>query len=167
MVPKLVVFIKEYKKRFKNPIIYVNCTRWDKKHLPPNIIELYKDPRCRYYSEDKTGFSEKFYKVKPEKNDIVITKSNYDAFTSHKLSRILKKNKMKHLIVTGVFGDGCVHATIQGGFSKGYNFVILKDLIETTDVKIRQDLQRLLKKYTWPVMFGKTITSKEFLRNIS
>ncbi len=67
-------------------------------------MELYKDPNCRYYSNDKTGFSEKFYG--------------------------------------------------------------LKDLIETTDVKIRQDLQKLLKKYTWPVMFGKTINSEEFLKNL-
>jgi len=62
--------------------------------------------------------------------------------------------------VSGVFSDGCVDATVKGGFSKGYNFLILKDLVETTDVKIRQDLQKLLKEYTWPAMFGKTIESK-------
>jgi nicotinamidase-related amidase len=65
-------------------------------------------------------------------------------------------------IPAGVFGDGCVHSTIQGGFSAGYNFVILKDLIETTDDKTRQKLQKLLKEYTWPVMFGETINSKKF-----
>lgn len=167
MVPRLVSFIKKYKEISKTPIIYVNCTRWDKKHIAPNLIELYKDPNCRYYTKDKTGFSEAFYNVSPDKNDIIITKNSCDAFTNPELDTILKKMRIKYLIIAGIFGDGCVHSTIQGGFSKGYNFIILEDLIETTDVKIRQNLQKLLKTYTWPIMFGKTITSKEFLKNVS
>tara|TARA_Y100000310_G_scaffold311282_1_gene357424 strand:- start:936 stop:1244 length:309 start_codon:yes stop_codon:yes gene_type:complete len=70
--------------------------------------------------------------------------------------------KTPHAAVAGVFGDGCVESTIQGGFSAGYNFIILKDLIETTDVPVRQRIQKLLKEYTWPVMFGKTIQTKDF-----
>ncbi len=165
MIPKLNDFIKEYKK-IGGKVIYVNCAPWTKKYLAKNIIELYKDPKCKYYSDDKSGFREKFFEVSPEKDDMIITKNSYDAFTNPELEKILKKQKIKYLIVAGIFGDGCVHSTIQGGFSKGYNFVILKDLIETTDIKIRQDLQKLLKTYTWPVMFGETIYSKDFLREI-
>jgi len=165
MIPRLNDFINEYKK-IGGKVIYVNCVPWTKKYLAKNIIELYKDPKCKYYSKDKKGFSEKFNLVKPDKEDIIITKNSYDAFTNPKLEMILKKQKIKYLLVTGIFGDGCVDSTIQGGFSKGFNFIILKDLIETTDVKIRQDLQKLLKKFTWPVMFGETIDSKDFLREI-
>ena len=99
---------------------------------------------------------------KPEKNDFIITKNTYDAFTNKKLDNILRKHKIRYVVVTGIFADGCVHSTIQGGFSAGYNFIILKDLIETTDIEIRQRLQNMLKDYTWPVLFGKTINSKEF-----
>lgn len=166
MVPKLVNFISVFKKKFGAPVIYVNCTKWQKDHLAPNIVELYKDPKARYYSTDLTGFSEDFYLVKPEKNDLIITKNHYDAFTNPKLDNFLKKKKIKCVIVTGIFGDGCVHATINGGFSKGYNFIILKDLIETTDDKNRQELQSLLAKFTWPLMFGKTITSSKLLKLI-
>ncbi len=70
------------------------------------------------------------------------------------------------MIVAGVFADGCVYATIQGGFSNEYNYIILKDLIETSDVRVRQDLQKLLKKYTWPVMFGKTISSSKLFDHL-
>jgi nicotinamidase-related amidase len=69
---------------------------------------------------------------------------------------------VKYCVITGVFGDGCVNSTLQGGFSDGYNLIILKDLIETSDVKTRQKLQKLLKDYTRPVMFGKTINSECF-----
>ena len=127
MVPRLKKFIAKYKDS-GGKVIYVNCTSWDEKHLASNIIELYKDPRCRYFSPDKTGFSEKFFEVIPEQDDLVITKNTYDAFTNPGLNRFLKRNKIRFLIITGIFGDGCVHATIQGGFSAGYNFIILKDL---------------------------------------
>jgi nicotinamidase-related amidase len=161
MVPKLVRFIEKYKKKTKNPVLYVNCVPWDKKHLAQNLNELYKDPKCRYYSKDKSGFPEKFFGVKPEKADLIFTKNNYDAFTNRNLLNYLKKKKIKFLIVTGIFGDGCVDASIVGGFSRGFNFVILKDLIETTDVTRRQKLQKIMKNELWPSMYGKTINSKE------
>jgi len=161
MVPNLKSFISQYRKS-GGQVIFVNCTPWKEEFLAKNIVELYKDPKCKYYSTDKTGFSEKFFELEPQKNDFIVTKNTYDAFTNPKLDKFLKKKKIKYITVAGVFGDGCVESTIQGGFSAGYNFIILKDLIETTDVEIRQILQRLLKEYTWPIMFGMTINSKSF-----
>ena len=161
ILPKLKKFIANYKSTGGN-VIFVNCVSWKKEFLPLNINELYKDPSCEYYSSDKSGFKEEFFEISPDKNDFVITKNSYDAFTSLELNNLLGKLKVKYCVITGVFGDGCVNSTIQGGFSSGYNFIILKDLIETTDVKIRQKLQKLLKDYTWPVMFGKTINSEYF-----
>lgn len=161
MVPNLKRFISQYR-NLGGQVIFVNCTPWKKEFLAKNIVELYKNPECTYYSSDMSGFSEKFFSVEPEEKDFIVTKNTYDAFTNPELVRILKKLRAKYVVITGVFGDGCVESTIQGGFSAGYNFIILKDLIETTDDKIRQRLQNLLKEYTWPVMFGKTINSKKF-----
>jgi nicotinamidase-related amidase len=161
MVPALRKFIPQYRNA-GGQVIFVNCTPWKKKFLAKNIVELYKDPKCRYYYTDKSSFSEEFFELEPQKSDFIVTKNTYDAFTNPKLNKFLKKQKIKHVVVAGIFGDGCVLSTIQGGFSAGYNFIILKDLIETTDVEIRQKLQKLLKEYTWPVMFGKTINSKSF-----
>ena len=164
MIPKLEKFIGDWREKIGGLIIFTNTVPWRKKYLPDNINELYHDPKTRYYSKDTFGFPEKFYKIFPQKGDAVITKNSMDAFTNRKLEDILKKNKIRYLAVAGIFGDGCVLAVICGGFSRGYNFVILKDLIETTDIKIRQKLLKLLKEYTWPVMYGKTITSNEFLK---
>ncbi len=163
MVPALNAFISAYRLA-GGRVIFVNCTPWTKAFLPRNLVELYENPRCRYYSSDASGFPEKFFGVSPEKGDGIVTKNTYDAFTNPKLDKILRKQKAKCIIIAGVFGEGCVHSTIQGAFSKGYNLIILKDLIETTDVKARQRLQALLKDYTWPVMFGKTLNSKDFFR---
>lgn len=164
MVPKLVKFIEDYRKTVRGLVIFINCTPWKKEYLTENINELYTDPKTNYYSKDDSGFSGEFYQVKPLKQDIILTKNHYDAFVNPELNSILKRKGIQYLIVTGVFGDGCVLATICGGFSKGYNFIILKDLIETTDKEIRQRILRGLKDFTWPIMYGRTMVSKEFLK---
>jgi len=166
MIPKLERFITNYKKEFGGLVVYVNCVKWDKNHVAKNLQEFYKNPGVTYYPPDHNNTGSDFYLVHPEKNDVIITKNTYDGFSNPKLDKILKKNKIKYLIITGIFGDACVHSTVQGGFSKGYNLVFLKDLIETADRKEKQELQKLLKKYAWPKMFGKTINSKEFFTKV-
>ncbi len=166
MVPKLQKFIKDYQSVGGN-VIYIKSTPWDKKHLAKNLIEFYKDPAvCFYsrniYSDKVRKFSDEFYKISPEKNDVVLEKNSYDAFVNPQLNKILKKKKIKYLIPTGVLGDGCVHATIQGGFSQGYNYLILKDLVETTDLPIRQRLIKMMREFYWPMLYGKTINAKSF-----
>ena len=163
MVPNLIDFVDNYRKKVNNSVFYINLTPWTKEYLPKNVQELYTDPEAEYYSDDETGFSEKFYLVKPDKQDIVITKNTYDCFTDTELEKILKDKNIQYLVVIGVFTEGCVLSTIVNGFSRGFNFIILKDLIEAMDGKKRQEISKSLKEYVFPVLYGKTITSKEFL----
>jgi len=163
MLPRLNEFVKKYRKEVGGPVVITTITPWRKEFLPTNLNELYTDPEAEYYSEDTTGFDEEFHTVKPEATDLVITKNTYDTFTNEKLLEEFNKRGIKYIIMTGIFSDGCVLASIISGFSKGYNFVVLKDLIETTDSETRQDIQKLLINFTFPKMYGKTILSKELL----
>lgn len=162
MVPNLERFIEEFRTKIKGRIIFANLTPWTKEYLPRNLQELYTDPKAKYYGEG-SGFEEAFYLLKPKDDDPIITKNTYDMFSNPDFQKILKENGIQYLIMTGVFTDGCVLATICSGFKEGYNFIILKDLIETTDLKIRQELSENLKKYTFPILYGKTLTSNKFL----
>ncbi len=164
MISKLDKFIDEFRNTIGGKIIFTNLTPWTKEFLPENINELYTDPNTTYYG-DGSDFENEFYVVKPKEHDIVITKNNYDTFSNPEFDTILQKNGIKYIVMTGVFTDGCVLATIVGGFSHGYNFVILKDLVETTDKKVRQELCRYLIDYTFPVLYGKTIDSRELIEN--
>ena len=165
MLPKLASFIEEYKRKTNGLVIYTTLTPWNKDHLSKNLKELYTDPQARYYSDDITGFDEEFHTVKPSPEDLVFDKNTYDVFTNEKLLQELKDRKVRYIIVTGIFSDGCVLSSVINGFSKGFNFVILKDLIETTDDKNRQRLQELLVSFTFPRLYGKTITSSELLES--
>jgi ureidoacrylate peracid hydrolase len=165
MVPALNLFMKQFKEKTGAPVIFVKIAPWTKEYLPENLQELYTDPKAYFYSDDTSGFPEEFYEIRPNGDDITITKNTYDAFADPNFREILKKKGVRYLVVTGVFTDGCVLATICGGFQAGYNFVILKDLIETTDQPERQELSQRLKNYTFPILYGKTIESKEFLES--
>jgi len=164
MVPKLMHFIDEFRGTVGGKVVFTNITPWTKAYLPENIRELYEDPHAAYYGE-KSGFEEEFYSVVPEKGDIIITKNSYDAFTNPEFGRMLEEKGMKYLVITGVFTDGCVLSTVCNGFSRGYNFVLIRDLIETTDVAIRQELSEQLKNYTFPIMYGRTMDSGEFIKS--
>lgn len=166
ILPNLDEFVKKYRREIGGFVVITTITHWRREYLPDNLNELYTDPEAEYYSEDTTGFDEEFHTVKPEKGDLVITKNTYDAFTNKDLLRELRKRRIKYIVVTGIFSDGCVLASIVSGFAKGFNFVILKDLIETTDSKKRQELQKLLIEFTFPKMYGKTIESKELLEEL-
>ena len=162
MLPRLAEFVTEYRQKIGGMVVFTTITPWNKEHLPPNLNELYTDPRASYYSDDTTGFDEQFHTVIPQKDDLVITKNTYDAFTNKELLSVLKERKIQYIVTAGVFTDGCVLASVVSGFSKGFNFVILKDLVETSDIDIRQKLQKLLIDYTFPAMYGKTLGSKDF-----
>jgi|WetSurMetagenome_2_1015567.scaffolds.fasta_scaffold45411_4 nicotinamidase-related amidase len=166
MLPKLANFIEEYKQKTNGLVIYTTVTPWNKEHLPANLQELYTDSQAYYYSDDTTGFDEQFHTVKPSPDDLVFDKNTYDVFTNQKLLQELKDRKIRYIIITGIFTDGCVLSSVISGFSKGFNFVILKDLIETTDSEERQQLQKLLISFTFPRMYGKTITSGELMKNL-
>lgn len=165
MVPRLVDVVQKFRDK-GGQVVFVRTTPWRQEFLTDNLNQLYSDPLACYYSTDTSGFSEDFYVVAPQPNELVITKNQYDAFADIKVSELLRQSGVRYLATAGIFADGCVHATINGAFSKGFNLIILKDLVQTTDVPIRQELKKLLIDYTWPVMYGKTIESSIFLEQM-
>lgn len=167
MIPKLDLFIDEYRKSVGGLVVITKISPWTKGYLPENIQTLYTDPGASYYSEDASEFPEQIYGIGVADTDVVVTKSSYDAFTSDEFVKTLKEKNIRYLIVTGIFTDGCILSTVINGFSRGYNFIILKDLIETTDVPVRQELQKNLLAFTFPKMYGRTISSKELLQEMS
>lgn len=166
MVPALSDFITSYK-QLGGKVILTTTVPWQESHLPENINELYRNNEdARYWSQDSSGRAERLYQI-PADGAFVYAKNSYDAFTNEDLVHALEEMHIRYVIVAGIFGDGCVMASICGGFSKGYRLVIAKDLIETTDDENRQMLQKQLKERTWPLMYGTTIESGQIMDAVS
>jgi nicotinamidase-related amidase len=162
MVPSLSAFITAYR-QLGGTVILMTTVPWQEPYLPDNINELYRnDERARYWSRDTGGHGEQFYGI-PTEGTLVFAKKSYDAFTCEDFVNTLVKMQTRYVIVTGLFGDGCVLATICGGFSRGYHFIIAADLIETTDDEDRQMMQKRLKETMWPLMYGATVESRFIL----
>jgi nicotinamidase-related amidase len=166
MIPSLSAFIAAYR-RLGGTVMLVTSVPWQERCLPDNINELYRnDATARYWSQDISGRGEQFYCI-PTEGALIFTKPSYDAFTCPDLTGALNERGIRYLIVAGLFSDGCVLATICGGFSRGYHFIIAKDLIETTDDEDRQAMQKHLKERLWPLMYGPTLESRAILAAFS
>ncbi len=166
MVPSLAAFITAYR-RLGGMVMLVTSVPWQERYLPDNINELYRnDEMARYWSQDTSGCGEEFYGI-PTEGALIFTKPSYDAFTCPNLAAALDERGIRYLIVAGLFSDGCVLATISNGFSRGYHFIMAKDLIETTDDEDRQAMQKHLKERLWPLMYGPMLDSRAILAAFS
>ncbi len=162
MVPSLARFITGYR-QLGGLVMLMTSVRWQEAYLADNINELYRnDTHARYWSIDSSGRAEQFYGI-PTDGALIFAKNSYDAFTCEDFVRELESRQIRYVVVTGVFSDGCVLATICNGFSRGYRFIIARDLIETTDDTDRQIIQRHLKARMWPLMYGATVDSDVIL----
>jgi nicotinamidase-related amidase/catechol 2,3-dioxygenase-like lactoylglutathione lyase family enzyme len=166
MIPSLASFIASFQ-RLGGRVVLARCVPWREPFLPDNLNELYREnPRARYWSAESSGDAEEFYGV-PTQGAQVVSKSTYDAFASPELIEHLERARIRYVVVAGVYGDGCVLATICGGFARGYHIVIACDLVETTDAPERQAIQDHLKRTTWPLMYGPTLNSAAILAGLS
>ncbi|MCI5108456.1 MAG: cysteine hydrolase [Candidatus Pacebacteria bacterium] len=166
MVPSLKEFIDTFRKEVGAQIIFINIAPWVKGEVAENITELYETyPETNYFSDNNSEFEGSYFGIDPQEGDIRLTKNTTSSFADGKLGKVLKEKGIKYLIVSGIFGDGCVMATVEHGFGLGYGFVLLDDFIETTDVPKRQELQKLLKTIAWPNLIGPVMTGKEFVES--
>jgi isochorismate hydrolase len=106
------------------------------KHLQSNFLDkgLPVIHTRHVNSEKNAGQMKKWWKdvIKPDNSlseitsslsdsrAIVIEKSQYDAFYKTELESILKENRIKRIVVTGVMTHLCLETTVRSGFVRGY-----------------------------------------------
>jgi len=117
IMPKINTLIK-YTRDKKWPVIYTSHTapakpgnlmaeRWE--HLPSGWeSELY----------NKLDIAQDSHKLKKE---------HFSAFFKTRLNRLLKKEKINHLVICGVMTHLCVDTTVRHGFMLGYRSTIVTD----------------------------------------
>lgn len=118
----LVVFTKlAFKKDYSDAGLLVKRV--------PEIIKL------GAYRED--GWDSKITKnLKIQKEDIIIIKKRHDPFIGTNLERILRKNKIKKIIVTGLLTNVCVESCVRSAFDRDFEVVVVKDAISTYSKKL-------------------------------
>jgi nicotinamidase-related amidase len=81
---------------------------------------LGKQPKCLAGS-----WGAEFHKVAPAPHERVFTK--HDAFLAHGFGQYLRRRRIGHLALAGVYADVCVDSTARTAFQKGFHLTVLTD----------------------------------------
>ncbi|SDD82611.1 Nicotinamidase-related amidase [Mucilaginibacter pineti] len=78
--------------------------------------------------------------VKPQANEVVVTKRRYSAFAGSDLEVILRAYGVQHLVLTGVTTSGVVLSTLREAADKDYRLTVLADCCADRDEEVHRVL---------------------------
>jgi nicotinamidase-related amidase len=139
------------------PIIFTKYIE-RKGQIPKNITEKKLDGSC---VEGSGG--EAFYGFEPTKEELIIEKNTWDAFSNPNLDDFLKRNKIKNLIVAGVDTEVCVFSTISSAFAHGYTVIAPHSLIGTE--KSKTDMHQMILKIV-DQYYGYVVDIEELIKRL-
>jgi ureidoacrylate peracid hydrolase len=86
------------------------------------------------------------YLIQPDPHsscERIVYKSELDAFTNPELHSCLAQEGIRQILVAGVATDRCVRATALGARSKGYETIVLSDLVAAATHRRREHNETL------------------------
>lgn len=82
----------------------------------------------------------------PEKDDIVINKRRFSAFTGSDLEVVLRGLDIQHLVLTGVSTSGVILSTLREAADKDYQLTVIEDCCKDSD----EEVHRVLMNKVFP-----------------
>lgn len=83
-------------------------------------------PMGRFLVQGEPG-SRIVQELAPESGEVVLHKPGNSAFHATDLDQILRSQGIKHLLITGVTTDVCVHSTLREANDRGYDCLVVSD----------------------------------------
>ncbi|MFT4116116.1 cysteine hydrolase family protein [Bradyrhizobium sp.] len=106
------------------PVVWIRSL-YDFKYLSaPHIAKRREEGCCL-----EGTWGAEFYRLKPEPDDLIVTKHAFSGFRGTPLDDLLRAHGIKTLILTGVATNVCVDSTLRDGFFHGYYIVVLEDCV--------------------------------------
>jgi ureidoacrylate peracid hydrolase len=100
-----------------------------------------------------------FYKIRPNKNELIVTKHRYGAFEGTDLDLALRSQGIRTVIMTGIATNVCVETTARQAFMKDYYVVCLSDCTATFS-----QAQHDAALFNIEQFFGQVTNSEEVMR---
>lgn len=115
----------------------------------PAIIEL------GAYKEE-TWDSEITKSLLPRENEYVVMKKRLDPFIGTNLLKILHKNNIRRVVVSGVITNICVESTVRSAFNYDFSTILVKDATAASSLKSYASSLETISK-----SFGDVVSSQK------
>jgi nicotinamidase-related amidase len=89
----------------------------------------------------------------------IFTKEKSDAFSNPELVTYLGAHEMTHLVIAGVFAEGCVRATAKEAVRRGYHVSVVSDGVESD-----KDWKKRFGLWSMRRSGARVLTSDEFFK---
>ncbi|MEK6920650.1 MAG: isochorismatase family cysteine hydrolase [Nanoarchaeota archaeon] len=99
--------------------------------------------------------------LKPERDDIIVNKTRYDAFYNTNLGSILKRRKITNLIITGTMTEVCCESTARSGMFQDYNIFFCADMNYTLSEEAQENTLKGIAAH-----FGDVTTASKIEKQI-
>lgn len=83
--------------------------------------------------------------LEPLPNETVITKPGKGAFYGTKLDKLLREQKITHLIITGVTTEVCVQTTLREANDRGFECLLVEDATESYFPEFKQSTLEMIR----------------------
>jgi len=145
IIPKINLLINEYKKK-KYPVIFTyHAYETDE---DPGVMQRWWGDVLRL----DNPLSKISKQINYDKSDITIQKNRYSAFIGTDLLQILKKQKIKQILVTGVMTHLCCETTARDAFMKDFEVFFTIDATATSSESLHiSSLNTLSDGFAMPV----------------
>ena len=128
MTPKLLHLIETA--RSAGLKIYFVRMIGDDQYLPPMAqLRKFRLGRTGILCPEGKWGSEQFDDFEPKPGDNIITKYVHSSFIGSNFEDILRRDKIKSLIITGVNTDVCCESTIRDGSMLGFYMIVPRDCV--------------------------------------
>jgi ureidoacrylate peracid hydrolase len=100
-----------------------------------------------------------FYKIRPNADELIVTKHRYGAFEGTDLDLALRSRGVRTVIMTGIATNVCVETTARQAFMKDYYVVFLSDCTATFS-----QAQHEAALFNIEQFFGQVTTSEDVMQ---
>ncbi|RJP18819.1 MAG: cysteine hydrolase [Candidatus Omnitrophota bacterium] len=133
----------ENARRDKVPIIYI-CDSHVSDDPEMNVWPL--------HAIKGTNGAEIIAELAPDRNDIIIEKTRYDAFYQTNLEAKLQQLQITEIILTGVCTEICIHYTGSSAIMRGYRVAVPEDCVAGLEDANASAALCMLKRVLQPQM---------------
>lgn len=121
------------------------------KYIAPEIVQL------EGYLENSWD-SEIVETLRPQENDIIITKRRYDPFFNTNFEMILRENRITELLVVGLLTNVCVETCVRSAFDRDFKVTLVREGTSTYSKRLLNASLDTIEKH-----FGKVISYNELI----